>query len=105
MNSGIPSRVSYVDFHLLVEAIIHDQTVSHSYPMRLHGMSSYIGIIAHIRVVEISDFVLEVVSIGGIKGGKACHFVNGYAFFFQVGSFVVCTIKASCEGCSPERMR
>lgn len=29
---------AYEDFHLLVQAVVHDQRVGHPYPRRFHGM-------------------------------------------------------------------
>lgn len=48
---------THVNLHLLVQAIIHDQAVGHSYAMRLHGMSSIVGIVSDIRVVEVCDLL------------------------------------------------
>lgn len=48
---------TYVYFHLFVEPIVHDQTVSQSDPMRLHWMTGNIGIIANIRVVEVGHLL------------------------------------------------
>jgi hypothetical protein len=48
---------AYVNFHLGVESVVHDQTMRHPYAMGLHGMASYIGIIAHVGVVEVGHFL------------------------------------------------
>ena len=40
--------LTYIDFHLLVQAIIHNQTVGHPNPVRLHRMPRDIGIITHV---------------------------------------------------------
>ena len=44
-----------VDLHLLVDAIVHDETVGQSYAMRLHGMASDVGEVANVRVVEVGN--------------------------------------------------
>jgi hypothetical protein len=49
--------MAHVDFHLLVEAVVHDQTVSHSDTMRLHGMAGVVGVVSDIRVIEVGDFL------------------------------------------------
>jgi hypothetical protein len=54
------SRATYVDFHLLVDAIIHNQTVSKPDSMRLHRMTSDVGIISNIGVVEVCHSDLGV---------------------------------------------
>jgi len=56
--------LTYIYFHLLVKTIIHDQAVGHPYPVRFHRMASHIGIIAHIRVVEVGDAFLAFASRG-----------------------------------------
>lgn len=38
---------------MLVKAVVHDQAVSHPNAVWLHGMSSDVGIITHIRIVEV----------------------------------------------------
>lgn len=48
---------AHVDFHFLVQAIVHDQAVSHSYTMWLHGMTSIVGVVSNIRVVKVGDFL------------------------------------------------
>ena len=49
--------MAYVNFHLLVEAVVHDKTVSHSDTVRLHGMAGIVGVVSDIRVVEVGDFL------------------------------------------------
>lgn len=46
-------RGTYVYLHVLVEPVIHDQAVCHSYSVGFHGMSCNIGIVAHVGVVEV----------------------------------------------------
>lgn len=36
----------YVDFHLFVEAVVHNQAMCHSYSVGLHGMPSDVGIVS-----------------------------------------------------------
>lgn len=54
--------------------------MGHTYAMRLHGVTRDIGIVAHIRVVEVGDFLLAVAgtnTIGEWLGSHgACHFGN-----------------------------
>lgn len=46
-------RLCAIDLHLLVDAIVHDQTVGQSYTMGLHRVTSNIGEVSDIRVVEV----------------------------------------------------
>jgi hypothetical protein len=41
-------RATYVNLHLGVQAIIHDQAVGHPYAVRLHGMPRNVGIVADV---------------------------------------------------------
>lgn len=65
---------TYINLHLFIEPIVHDQAMGHSNPMRLHWMPCDVGIVAHIRVVKVGDTFL-VVAVGKrlIKRGKRCH--------------------------------
>ena len=47
----------YIDFHLLVQVVLHDETVRQANSMRLHGMASHVGIVTNIGVVEIGDLL------------------------------------------------
>lgn len=49
---------THVNFHFLVQAIIHHQAVSHPNPMGLHGVASNIGIVADIGIVKICNALL-----------------------------------------------
>ena len=49
---------TYIDLHLLVQAVVHDQAVSHSNPVWLHRMPRNIGIIAHVGIVKVGDSLL-----------------------------------------------
>lgn len=71
-QEGLP----YIDFHLLVDTIVHDQAMRQPNTMRLHGMASNVGIIANIRVVEVGDSVLVagLAQRGSIDGCEGRHF-------------------------------
>ena len=47
--------VAYKDFHLLVEAIVHDERVAHADPGWLHGMTGPIVVVADVRVEKVAD--------------------------------------------------
>lgn len=49
---------SHVYLHLLVQSIVHNQAVRHAYPVRLHRVTRYVGIVSNIRVVEVSDLLV-----------------------------------------------
>jgi hypothetical protein len=42
------SSFAYVNLHLGVKTIVHDQAMRHPYTVGLHGMACNIGIVAHI---------------------------------------------------------
>lgn len=46
-----------VDFEFAIESVIHDQGVSHSNPMRFHGVAGVVGIVADITIVEVCDLL------------------------------------------------
>jgi len=49
---------TYVDLHMFVHPIVHDQGMCKPDSMRLHRMSSGVGIVANIRVVEVCNGLL-----------------------------------------------
>jgi hypothetical protein len=57
MNQESTRQDTYIDFHLLVEVVLHDETVRQANSMRLHGMASHVGIIANIGVIEVGDLL------------------------------------------------
>ena len=71
--------MAYVDFHLLVQTIVHDQAMSHSNAVWFHRMACDVGIVSNIRIIEVSDFPL---AFGGaicaqrIKGSERAHSCN-----------------------------
>src|SRR5262245_39659274 len=63
---------AYVDFHLGVQAIVHDQAVGHAYSVGLHGMAGDVCIVAHVRVVEVCNLLgLRACAVEGIRGRRA----------------------------------
>jgi len=58
---------TYVYLHLFVAAIVHDQAVRNSDSVRFHGVAGDVCIIAHIGIVEVSNFLGLV--------GAICEFV------------------------------
>jgi hypothetical protein len=51
------SSFAYVDLHFGVESIIHDQAMRHPYSVGLHRVTCNIGIVAHVGIVEVRDFL------------------------------------------------
>lgn len=49
---------TYVDLHLVIQAVVHDETVAHTDTMWLHGVSRAIVVVANVLVVEVSDAFL-----------------------------------------------
>ena len=52
MQSRI-GREAYIDLHVLIESVIHDQTMCHSDTVRFHRMAGNIGVVTYIRVVKV----------------------------------------------------
>ena len=57
------SQFTYIYFHILVQAIIHDETMSEPDSMRLHWMASGIGIVSNVRVIEVGNTLLVAASM------------------------------------------
>jgi hypothetical protein len=66
---------TYVDLHLLVQAVVHDKTVRHPNTVRFHGMSSDIGVVSDVRVVEVGHLFLFHYSVRAqrVKRCKGRH--------------------------------
>ena len=69
--------LTYINLHLLVDTVVHDQAMRQPNSMRLHRMPSDIRIISDIRIVEVSDSLLGTWAIRrrrvyGRQG--VCHF-------------------------------
>ena len=69
-ETGVVKRAdaTHVDFHLLVETIVHDQCVSHPYARRLHPVGtthvrSQLRGIVWTRCVRVSRSVMEATDI------------------------------------------
>ena len=46
-----------VDFQVLVETVVHDQRVGHANTVRLHGVSSVVGVVSDVTIVEIGHLL------------------------------------------------
>ena len=46
-----------VDLQVLVETVVHDQRVSHANTVRLHGVSSVVGVVSDVTIVEIGHLL------------------------------------------------
>jgi hypothetical protein len=86
--------MAHIYLHLGVQAIVHDQTMRHAYAMGLHGMAGHIGIVTHVRVVEVGHF-LGLRPDAGAQGRRA----RGVGHVATVGHF------SSCSGREGERER
>ena len=65
---------TYIDFHVLIETIVHDQTMCQANSVRLHRMSCDICVIADVGVVEISHaFLIARIQVRRIDGGNRRH--------------------------------
>lgn len=78
---------TYVDLHLVVESIVHDQTMTHADTMRLHGVSRSIVIISNVLVVKVSHALL---GLGGLLSwdlkclcARSCRGLV-WLFFFRI---------------------
>lgn len=52
----VEKEETHINFHPLINAIVHDQAMSKPNSMRLHRMTRNIGIVTYVRVVEVGDF-------------------------------------------------
>ena len=60
-----------VDLHLPVESVVEEEVVGHPHPMRLHGMSLAIIVVANVTVVVVTHFGLVVgLHFGLLSGNK-----------------------------------
>jgi hypothetical protein len=74
--------LAYINLHLGVEAVVHNQTVCHPYAVGLHGVARNVGVVSHIRVVKVGHF-LGGCTVGG-RVFVAQHLL-GAAFAFHDG--------------------
>ena len=59
------NMMSHINLHFLIESIVHDQAVGHTYTVRLHRVTRDVGIVTDIRVVEVGNlFVVGPDAIG-----------------------------------------
>ena len=49
-----------VDLHLPVETIVEEEVVGHPHPVRLHGVTLAIVVVANVTVVIVANFPLVV---------------------------------------------
>lgn len=66
---------THVNLHLLINTIVHDQTVRQPNSMRLHGMTSNVGIVSNVRVVEVRNPLLAARPVcgWGVDGHERGH--------------------------------
>ena len=48
---------AYIDLHLVVEAIVHDETVAHANTVRLHRVSRSVMIVSNVLVIKVGDLL------------------------------------------------
>jgi len=93
MHAGLNQGSAYVNLHLGVQAIVHDQAMRHAYAVGLHGMSCYIGIVADVGVVEVGDlFWLRRDAVVQRSGARRGRHVGGSHIF------VGCAQLCDCGG-------
>lgn len=68
-------RSTYIDFHLGIYSIVHNQAVRQPDSVRLHRMASNVGIIPDIRVVEVGNPLLAtgIIHRRRINGREGSH--------------------------------
>lgn len=54
--------MAHINFEILVDIVVHDETVRQADSVRFHGMASHVGIVANIRIIEVGDLLL-----GGVE--------------------------------------
>jgi hypothetical protein len=83
MREWVVQLLTYINLHLLVDSIVHDQAMRQPNSMRLHGMSSNISIVSDVGVVEVCNPFLRGWAIrwrlidrrceGGHFGRRSCE--------------------------------
>ena len=61
---------------MLVELVIHNQAVGHSYSVWLHRVSCHICVVAHVCIIEIGHPLTCSIGTGSVEWGEACHIVR-----------------------------
>ena len=73
--------MTYIDFHVFVQAIVHDEAVSKPNPVRLHWVTSCVGIISYIGVVKVGNTLLVAARVDKrVQGGDGRHLRLNPAF-------------------------
>lgn len=79
-----------IDFHFLVEPIVHYERVGHSYTMGLHWVAGSVCVVSYIGIVEISDsFLLRRIDFELVKGELRIH--------CNVNNVNECKVRVDCE--------
>lgn len=75
---GFLGSVACINLHLLVEGIVHDQTMGHPYAMWLHRVARDVGIVANVGVVEVGNLLAAIagpIQVDGVKRWESRHLV------------------------------
>lgn len=86
-GEGFLQLLTYINLHLLVDTIVHDQAMRQPNSMRFHRMASDIGIVSNIGVVKVCDPLLGAWTVrrrlidrsreGGHFAGRTCEEIGG----------------------------
>jgi hypothetical protein len=77
LEGGV-GELPYINLHLLVDTVIHDQAMGQPDAMRLHWVASDVCIISNVGVVEVRNSLLAAWAVQrrGINGCERRHFEN-----------------------------
>lgn len=87
-----------IDFHFLVEAIVHDQTMGDGQTVWFHWMTGPIVEAAHIRIVEIRDFPCHYNCDMGlwVFGAKTKH-LQKHNYYYYYNATILRYFTSFCE--------
>jgi hypothetical protein len=78
---------TYIDLHLLVNTIVHNQAMRQSNAVGLHWMASDISIIANVGVIEVGNplLIARIIEVGGIDWGASGRHLESSDFAAAAG--------------------
>ena len=66
-------RITHKDLHLLVQTVVHDETVAHSYPCGFHWMAWPVMVVSNVGIKKVADPRRLVVAARRALLGNGCH--------------------------------
>jgi hypothetical protein len=85
---------TYIDFHVLVKAVVHDQAMGHSNTMRFHWMACTIVVVTHIGYLLVSSVCMLDLQRGSYNRRNTPH-LKTVSIRFRLASACDCTALTS----------